>query len=88
MTRVSHGIDRIDATFDDSNLVANAGLLLVAKGDRVLRTASTEGRYPFLDEKVVEFCSQIAPDYKLRGRTDKWLLRQVAERVAPQRPER
>ena len=30
MTRVSHTIDRIDATFDDSNLVANAGLLLVA----------------------------------------------------------
>jgi len=30
VTRVSHGIDRIDATFDDSTLVANAGLLLVA----------------------------------------------------------
>jgi hypothetical protein len=30
VTRVSHGIDRIDATFDDANLVANAGLLLVA----------------------------------------------------------
>ena len=30
MTRVSHTIDRIDATFDDPNLVANAGLLLVA----------------------------------------------------------
>ena len=30
MTRVSHAIDRIDATFDDPNLVANAGLLLVA----------------------------------------------------------
>lgn len=30
MTRVSHGIDRVDATFDDPNLVANAGLLLVA----------------------------------------------------------
>ena len=29
-TRVSHVIDSIDATFDDSNLVANAGLLLVA----------------------------------------------------------
>jgi len=26
VTRVSHGIDRIDATFDDPNLVANAGL--------------------------------------------------------------
>ena len=30
MTRVSHDTDRIDVTFDDPNLVANAGLLLVA----------------------------------------------------------
>ena len=30
MTRVSHVIDRIEATFDDANLVANAGLLLSA----------------------------------------------------------
>ncbi len=30
MTRVSHSIDRIDATFDDPNLVANAGLLAFA----------------------------------------------------------
>ena len=30
MKRVSHALDRIDATFDDPNLVANAGLLLVA----------------------------------------------------------
>jgi asparagine synthase (glutamine-hydrolysing) len=59
------------------------GLLLSAKGDRPLRSASTEGRYPFLDEKVIEFCSQLAPEYKLRGQTDKWLLRQVAERIAP-----
>ncbi len=30
MTAVSRGIDRIEVTFDDPNLVANAGLLLVA----------------------------------------------------------
>ena len=30
MTRVSHALDRIDTIFDDPNLVANAGLLLVA----------------------------------------------------------
>ena len=30
MTRVLHDIDRIEVTFDDPNLVANAGLLLVA----------------------------------------------------------
>ena len=30
MSRVSHAIDRIQVSFDDPNLVANAGLLLVA----------------------------------------------------------
>ena len=30
MSRVSHGIDRIQVTFDDEHLVANAGLLLVS----------------------------------------------------------
>jgi Transposase DDE domain group 1 len=30
VTRVSHALDRIDATFDDPNLVADAGLLLVS----------------------------------------------------------
>ena len=29
MSRVSHGIDRIAVSFDDANLAANAGLLLV-----------------------------------------------------------
>ena len=31
MSRVSHAIDRIQVTFDDENLVANAGLLLVGR---------------------------------------------------------
>ena len=30
MSRVSHAIDRVSVSFDDPNLVANAGLLLVA----------------------------------------------------------
>jgi asparagine synthase (glutamine-hydrolysing) len=59
------------------------GLLLSGKGDRAMRTASTEGRYPFLDEQVVDYCAQLAPEYKLRGFTDKWLLRRVAANVAP-----
>ena len=29
MGRVSHGIDRVGVSFDDPNLVANAGLILV-----------------------------------------------------------
>jgi asparagine synthase (glutamine-hydrolysing) len=59
------------------------GMLLAAKGDRATRSSSTEGRYPFLDEQVVDFCSGLAPDYKLRWRTDKWLLRRVAANVLP-----
>ena len=60
------------------------GMLLSGKGDRAVRAASTEGRYPFLDERVVEFCAQLPTRYKVRGRTDKWLLRRVAAKVAPQ----
>lgn len=59
------------------------GLLMAAKGDRSTRHSATEGRYPFLDERVVEFCASIAPSYKLHGWTDKWLLRRVAARVLP-----
>jgi asparagine synthase (glutamine-hydrolysing) len=59
------------------------GLLLSAKGDRVTRYSATEGRYPFLDERVVDFCAGLAPEYKLRGWTDKWLLRRVAAKVLP-----
>ena len=59
------------------------GLLLQAKGDRVAMNSSVETRYPFLDEHVVEFCAQLAPKYKVRGLTDKWLLRRVAKKVLP-----
>ncbi len=59
------------------------GMLLAAKGDRATRFSATEGRYPFLDERVVEFCAGLAPRYKLRWMTDKYLLRRVAARVLP-----
>ncbi len=59
------------------------GLLMAAKGDRATRFSATEGRYPFLDERVVEFCAGLALRYKLRWMTDKYLLRRVAARVLP-----
>jgi asparagine synthase (glutamine-hydrolysing) len=60
-----------------------AGLLMLSKGDRIAMHNSVETRYPFLDDDVIRFCCGIAPEYKLRGRTDKWLLRQVAARTLP-----
>jgi asparagine synthase (glutamine-hydrolysing) len=62
-----------------------AGLLLLGKGDRVAMNSSVETRYPLLDDDVIAFCASIAPEYKLRGVTDKWLLRRVAERTLPAR---
>ncbi len=60
-----------------------AGLLMISKGDRISMHSSVETRYPFLDDDVIQFCSEIAPEYKLRGRTEKWILRQVAARTLP-----
>ncbi len=60
-----------------------AGLLLLGKGDRVAMNSSVETRYPLLDDDVISFCASIAPEYKLRGLTDKWLLRKVAARTLP-----
>ncbi len=60
-----------------------AGLLLQAKGDRIAMHSSVEGRYPFLDEDVFDFTSQLHPRWKLRGSTDKYLLRLLADRYLP-----
>jgi asparagine synthase (glutamine-hydrolysing) len=62
-----------------------AGLLLNGKGDRVAMNSSVETRYPLLDDDVIKFCASIAPEYKLNGLTDKWILRQVAARTLPSR---
>ena len=60
-----------------------AGLLMISKGDRISMHSSVETRYPFLDDDVIKFCSEIAPKYKLNGRTEKWILRQVAAKTLP-----
>jgi asparagine synthase (glutamine-hydrolysing) len=60
-----------------------AGLLMISKGDRVAMHSSVETRYPFLDDDVIAFCASVAPEYKLRGLREKWLLRQVAAKTLP-----
>lgn len=62
-----------------------AGLLMISKGDRIAMHSSVETRYPFLDDDVIQFCSTLDPEYKLRGMKEKWILRQVAARTLPDR---
>jgi asparagine synthase (glutamine-hydrolysing) len=57
--------------------------LLSSQGDRVAMGHSVEGRYPFLDYRVIEFCNRLPADLKLKGLTEKWLLRQLARKMLP-----
>ena len=66
--------------------------LLSSQGDRVAMANSVEGRYPFLDYRMVEFCCRLPSRFKLRGLTEKFLLRKAfAEWLPPEigsRPKR
>jgi asparagine synthase (glutamine-hydrolysing) len=68
-----------------------AQYLLSSQGDRMLAAHSVEGRFPFLDHRVVEFCNRLPPELKLRGLTEKWLLKQLGRKLVPaeiwQRPK-
>ncbi len=44
---------------------------------------SVEGRYPFLDYRVVEFCNRLPSNVKLSGLTEKWLLKQLGRKLLP-----
>jgi len=49
-----------------------SGYLLSSQGDRMAMANSVEGRYPFLDHRVIEFCAQLPENYKLNGLNEKY----------------
>ena len=57
--------------------------LLSSQGDRVAMGHAVEGRFPFLDYRVVEFAAKIPPRYRLNGLKDKFILRRSAENLIP-----
>jgi len=59
------------------------GYLLSAQGDRMLMGNSVEGRFPFLDHRLIEFAAAVPERLKLRGLTEKWILRRYAARWVP-----
>jgi asparagine synthase (glutamine-hydrolysing) len=44
---------------------------------------SVEGRYPFLDYRMVEFCNRLPPRSKLRGLNEKYLLKRLGAKWLP-----
>ncbi|MBI1840247.1 MAG: asparagine synthase (glutamine-hydrolyzing) [Verrucomicrobia bacterium] len=57
--------------------------LLSSQGDRVAMAHSVEGRFPFLDQHVLELCKQAPTGLKLRGLTEKFLLRRALGSLIP-----
>ena len=60
-----------------------ATYLLAAQGDRAAAANSIEGRVPYLDHRVIEFGSRLPEHYKIRGMTEKYLLRRALADLLP-----
>ncbi|MFZ5979411.1 MAG: asparagine synthase (glutamine-hydrolyzing) [Candidatus Zixiibacteriota bacterium] len=61
-----------------------SGYLLSSQGDRVSAAHAIEGRFPFLDHRVVEFAATIPPLYKIFGLKEKFLLKKAMRHELPQ----
>lgn len=57
--------------------------LLSSQGDRMMMAHSVEGRFPFLDHRVVEFANSLPADLKLNGLNEKFILKKAFERQIP-----
>jgi asparagine synthase (glutamine-hydrolysing) len=60
------------------------GYLLCSQGDRVAMANSIEGRFPFLDHRVIEFANRLPPQLKMRGLTEKYLLKKSMKGLLPE----
>ena len=57
------------------------GYILTVLGDRMEMAHSIEGRVPFLDHEVVELICSMPVEQKIRGMTEKYVLREAARPV-------
>lgn len=69
--------------FLESRLLMD-GYLLSSQGDRMLMANGIEGRFPFLDPRLIQFANSIAPNRKLPGLNEKALLKMAVKDLVPQ----
>ncbi|MCF6282492.1 MAG: asparagine synthase (glutamine-hydrolyzing) [Candidatus Polarisedimenticolaceae bacterium] len=59
------------------------GYLLSSQGDRMLMKNSVEGRFPFLDHRVIEFANRLKPSLKMKVLNEKYVLKKAMEQYLP-----
>ena len=58
--------------------------LLTSQGDRMLMRNSVEGRFPFLDHRLMEYANQLHPRLKMRVLQEKYILRRALGQYLPE----
>ncbi len=58
--------------------------LLSSQGDRVAMANSVEGRYPFLDYRLVEFSTRVPARLKMKVLNEKYLLKRAFGHLVPE----
>jgi len=59
------------------------GYILSSQGDRMAMAHSVEGRFPFLDYRVIEFASTIPPSLKMKALNEKHILKRASADLVP-----
>ncbi len=90
---VERFLDSLPSSFDQWNLFCKAqyleaktllsNYLLCSQGDRMLMANSVEGRFPFLDHRVVEFANRLPPRFKMKALNEKYLLKRAMTSLVP-----
>lgn len=60
------------------------GYILSAQGDRMAMAHGVEGRFPFLDHRLVELAATLPPALKLKGLEEKHILRRASAHLLPE----
>lgn len=59
------------------------GYILSSQGDRMTMAHGIEGRFPFLDHRLVEFAARIPARLKMSGLDEKHILKQATRHLVP-----
>ncbi len=76
-------LDRLSKSQWIETVIFMSGYLLSSQGDRMAMANSVEGRYPFLDYRVMEFAATLPPEYKMHGLNEKYILKQMMQKRLP-----